>query len=477
MPGHTEFIPGGNEVRTHGYCLYLHIPDDWLECRCSYIPNSQGAMITREELGSALNQYSIVFGIDADALELFAEKAAEGESLKNVLLASGVKPISGEDEHLELLVVPPQKPDADEHSSVDMYLVQTFINVAAEEQIARIVPATAGIPGINIMGLPIPPPPGKPIATKIGKNIRREAESNLLIAATAGRVCQSPSEISVEDKFSVRGNVDFRVGSINFNGIVDVSGDVPDNFRVTASKGITVAGNIGACDVRCDGDIIVCGVDGGNKGTIYCGGTLRANFLHNVAVECLGDVIVGVEIHNCVIKALGKIVVDKGAISGGTCLARGGIEANILGSASYLRTRLHAGGDYRHIEEIERLIAEKDDELYLESTLKVETRIAESRKRRAELEERIADLQSNQSARADGKNCKVNVKSILYDNVHLTIGKTTEDMKELKDGAKTIIENSVDGGFRLLSTMTGLNVNADDIEIAFVTGQTKTRAG
>ena len=468
MTGNIEQHSGENEIRTHSYCLYLHMPDDRLECRASYIPNVQGAMITLEELLSALEQYNISYGIDHEALEAFVERTATGEAPKNMLLATGDKPVNGEDEHLELLVTPPPRPDPDVHSSVDMYLVQTFINVAAGDTIARIVPATTGIPGVNILGLPVPPQPGKPISTIIGKNIRRTSEDNLLIASADGRVCRTVAEISVEDKFNVKGNVDFRVGSIDFNGVVDVSGDVTDNFKITASKGLTVFGNIGACTIRCEGDMVVCGVDGGGRGTIYCGGTLRANFLHNAAIECSGDVIVGVEIHNCTVKALGKVIVDKGAISGGTCIARGGVEANILGSPSYLQTFVHAGGDYRKIDEIERLNAEKNFELYRESTLKAETAIAESRERIAELEASISALECNSGERQDGTNGMINVKRTIYDNVHLTIGKTTEVMKEMKDGARSIIENSVTGGLRVLPSMASLTVNALDIESALI---------
>ncbi len=45
---------GGNEIKKLGYSLYLRIPDNYLECRCSYVPRDQGSMMTRDEFTAYL---------------------------------------------------------------------------------------------------------------------------------------------------------------------------------------------------------------------------------------------------------------------------------------------------------------------------------------------------------------------------------------------------------------------------------------
>ena len=67
-------------------------------------------------------------------------------------------------------------------------------------------------------------------------------------------------------------------------------------------------------------------------------------------------------------------------------------------------------------------------------------------------------------------NAKINAKATLYENVQLTLGSVSETIQEQKDGPLSIIENSIEGGLRFLS-MTGLNVKASDIEVAFVLEQ------
>lgn len=460
---------GGNEIKKLGYTLFLRIPDNRLECRCSYVPHEQGSMMTRDDLASYLKQYSVSEGIDQMAFDDFVIKAIAGVQQIDVLLASGTVPVAGNDEYISLAVQPSAvvHSGAEETTSVDMHIVQTFVNVSSGDEIGRIIPAGPGIPGRNISGQPIPPQPGKPMKCKIGKNILLEDNGTLLIAATSGRFCQTSGEVSVEEEYIVKGDVNFRIGSINFKGVVEVRGDVLDNFNITATKGLTVTGNIGVCNVVSDGDITFCGMDGQDKGSIVCGGTLRAHFIHDVIIECSGDVIVDVEIHNCIIRTLGRIVVDKGAISGGSYIARGGIEAKKLGSAASVHTKLQSGVDYHDVEELEKLFA-----LLAVTQEKVKQspslpEISELRKTGAELTDRIMAVRNKADA---GANAKINAKGVLYENVQLTLGSVTETIKEQKDGPLSAIENSIEGGLRFLS-MTGLDIKAADIEQAFVREQ------
>jgi len=460
---------GGSEIKKLGYSLYLRIPDNYLECRCSYVPREQGSMITRDELAGYLKQYKVLEGIDQQVFDDFIVKAVAGQQQVDVQLAYGTEPVAGTDEYISLSAQFSAAIHSaiDEETNIDMHIVQTFINVSSGDEIGRIIPAGEGAPGRNIMGLPIPARPGKPMHVKIGKNIRSEENGTRLIAAATGRFCQSSGEISVEEEYVVKGDVNFRVGSINFKGVVDVRGDVLDHFDITASKGLTVAGNIGVCNIVSDGDITFCGMDGQDTATIVCGGTLRANFIHDVVVECAGDVIVGVEIHNCTVRTLGRIVVDKGAVSGGSYIARGGIEARKLGSAASVHTKLQAGVDYHDVEELESLfaaLAETQGKAKLTQSL---SEIAELRKKSAELTDRIMSIRGKADAVA---NAKINVKSTLYENVQLILGSVTEEIKEQKDGPLSVIENSIEGGLRFLS-MTSLDVKATDIELAFVREQ------
>ena len=462
----------GTEVKKLGYSLFIRIPENRQECRCSYVPREQGSMMTADEMAAYLKQYYVRDGIDQAALEDFTVKAAAGIQQTDVLIASGTAPTKGADAFISLTVQPTvATPDGDEaNAQVDMYMVQTFINISAGDEIGLIIPPEPGIPGRNIMGTSIPPQPGKPLNIKVGKNIRLEEDGTTLTAIATGRFCQTSGEISVEEEYLVAGDVNFKIGSINFKGVVNVRGDVLDNFDITATKGLSVTGNIGVCTIVSDGDITFCGMDGQDRGKITCGGTLRANFIHDTVIECVGDVFVEVEIHNCTIRTLGRIVVIKGAISGGSYIALGGIESKKIGSPASVRTKLTAGVDYRDVELLESLfagLAETQNKMKESQSL---NEIAEFRKTVAALTDSITAIRSKSDERT---NAKVNAKTAIYDKVLLSIGSVNEEIKEQRDGPVSVIENSIDGGLRYLS-MTGLNVKAADIERAFVMEQNKT---
>ena len=182
-------------------------------------------MMTREELGGFLALHNVKEGIDQQAFDLFVVRAAAGTQQVDVLLASGTPPVDGADGHISLSVPPTTEVHSGEEdvTSVDMHIVQTFINVSGGDEIGRIIPPEPGIPGRNILGLPIPPQPGKPLKCKIGKNILVEDDGARLIAATAGRFCRRP------ERFPSRRNMLSREMSI--------SGSARSNLRALLTSG------------------------------------------------------------------------------------------------------------------------------------------------------------------------------------------------------------------------------------------------
>jgi len=456
-------VKEGKEFKKLGYSLYIKIPEDKMECRCSYFPRSQGSMITLDELKANITLAGVKEGINEEVVKDFAIKAGAGQELLMVLLASGIPPVNGIDGHIEYLIKPDiPEVENEEGAVVDMKQVQTFLNVTPGFEIARIIPPVQGTPGRGVTGQDVLPPPVKDAVIKIGKNVK--LEDGTLVSTTDGRVCHVSGEISVEEQYAVAGDVGYKVGSIVFNGFVDVKGDVLDDFNINCTKGMKIGGNIGTCNIQTPGDITFCGMDGQENGIIVCGGTIRANFIHDSTIICDGDMLIDVELHNCTVKTLGRIVVNKGAISGGSYIARGGIEAKKIGSPASVYTKLTVGVDYRDLEEIEKLTAElKQNQIEIEQTTSLQD-IEVLRKVRATLTDSIFALRNKEDPLA---NAKINVKAVLYDNVLMAIGSINEKNKEQRDGKASIIENTIEGGLRYLS-LTSLDVIAKNIELAFV---------
>ena len=464
-PDQEQFA--GVEFKRHGYSLYVAFSDDKMECRCGYLPRHSGTMISRGELLNFLVQANVKVGIDEERLGEFLAAAAGRQTVRDAPLALGVPPAHGVDGWFS----PTAKPcirahhEEEEGDSHDFRNVQTFINVLPGDEIGRIMPHTTGVPGRKVTGEVAIPRHGKPLKLKVGKDVRAEEDGRLLFAEAAGRVCFAFGEISVAQEFRVSGDVNFRVGSVSFNGVVEVGGDVLDGFNVTATKGLRVAGNIGNCSICSEGDVTLCGMDGQGRGSIICSGTIRANYLHDCTIECAGDVIVETEIHNCTIWTLGRIIVNRGGIVGGSCTSLGGIEAARLGSLTSVHTKLIAGVDYRDALELEQLQAD----LALNHKLLEDGAgrdVDTLRMARSVLTDRIMAIRSKVDP---ARNAKINVKTALYEKVLLTVGLTSERTFEQQTGPFTIIENSTDGGLRYLN-LSSLEVNARVIEQACLRG-------
>ncbi len=463
----------GKEYKKLDYSLFVWISADKLECRCSYVAHRQGAMMTAEELKGYLAQSGVREGIIPEALDDFSARVAAGEALTMVLIAAGIPPEAGVDEHIEYIAQSSTvvRSAVDEATRVDMYNVLTFINVMPGDEIGRIIPQNPGHPGKSVTGQIIPQVAGKPLKIKMGNNIRLEDDGSLMVAEAAGRVCYAGNEISVAEEFIVQGDVNFRVGSIDFKGFVEVRGDVLDGFNITAAKGLRINGNIGACSIRSDGDIVFCGMNGQKKGSIVCGGSITANYIHETDVECVGDMNIEVELHNSLVKTLGKVVVNKGTISGGSCIALGGIETKKAGSPASILTELYAGVHYHDKEEYEHVLVELEKNGLQAARTRSASESEELKKARAVLMEKVMALRNTQYEQA---NPKINIKGTLYDNTYLCVSLVAKEKVNEQSGPLSVIENSIDGGLRFLK-MTGLDIKASTIEEAFVREQAMLR--
>jgi len=456
----------GREFRKQGFSLFVWISDDLLECCCSYLPRQPGDMMTAEELRGYLAQSDVKHGLIPDALDDFSVRAAAGQALTMVRVAAGTAPEAGQDGHIEYIA----RSSAialsviDESERVDMHNVLTFINVMPGAEIGRIVPPEPGHPGRGVTGRIILQKRGKPLQLKIGDNVRLDGDGVLLIAETAGRICHAAGEISVAEEFIVQGDVNFRIGSIEFNGFVEVRGDVLDGFNITALKGLRINGNIGACAIRSDGDISFCGMNGQKAGSIACGGTLTANHIHETDVECKGDVTIQAELYNCHVRSLGRVVVNSGAISGGSCIALGGIETKKAGSAASVLTELYAGIDYRDKDEYELLIAELEKNGFLMGRSRAASDMEDLKKTRTALMAKVMALRNRVDQRA---NPKINIKGKVFDNTFLGAGLAVREKIDERSGPFSAIENSIEGGLRFVA-MTGLDVKASAIEQVYI---------
>jgi hypothetical protein len=458
------------EFKRLGYSLVLMIAGDGLSCSAAYTPSGNGAPLTLTEFQTFMTQAKIREGIIQDGVEALLASAAQGTPVTCVI-AAGLAMVPGTDGTIRFAVRDALDNENNQEDTtepagdgrMDLRRVQRFLNVESGQLVGTILQPGEGTAGKNVRGQPIPAQPGTALDVELVRNIRLGDDGVSLYAEADGRLCWQGKELSVEDIYLIKGDIDFKVGNVLYNGYLDVKGDILDGFKVQASKGIKVQGNIGACEISSGGTISFCGLNGQGKATITCGGTVIANFIHDAQVEAEGDVLVETEARNCFIRSNGMIKVNKGVLAGGESVALGGIESSIIGTISSLRTRLIAGVSHQDLTELNRLFNELKELVARFNAPGKPMDAKEFGRIRAEI---TAKIQAVRERNHPAQNAKVNCKKRLHEGVSLTIGQTSEDVREGRDGPFSIIENSLEGGLRYLG-LTDLTVKAEEIEEAF----------
>jgi uncharacterized protein (DUF342 family) len=355
------------EKKTPKYTLRLELHHRGLELVGYIFPKQKGDNIKIQNVLDIFKELNITGEIDQEALRHFCGGANYGNAKEDIVLARGIDAIKGKDERIDFKVRPTSKEpryEKDSHGNIDYYNLHLFDNVMPGQVIGVIMPPEPGIPGKSVTGEEIPGQIGLPFERqpKAGDHVKlvSDGEGKRFVSKIPGRVVYESETISVTDIYDVNEEVGFNVGNIDFVGEVNIRGDVLNEFNIKAGKDLYIKGNVGTCRIEAAGDFEVEGVSGGGRGSIKCGGNMKARYLNDVTVECKKNILVKNEIVNCKIKCGGFIDVNMGAIMGGKTQALAGIEARALGSEIGVKTQLISGVCYIAEEKIANLRKELD---------------------------------------------------------------------------------------------------------------------
>ena len=173
-------------------------------------------------------------------------------------------------------------------------------------------------------------------------------------------------------------NVDVSTGNIDYEGSVEVNGNVSENFEVKAGGNVVVNGLVEGAKITAGGNIIIGkGMNGmGGKGYLRAGGDVIVKFLENVRVVTGGYVETEAILH-CRVSAGSEVRVDgrKGLIVGGYVQAAKKVTAKTIGGSMGAATILEVGvnpllkSQYTHMQKAlaDTTKTVKDAEVILEN--------------------------------------------------------------------------------------------------------------
>jgi hypothetical protein len=147
--------------------------------------------------------------------------------------------------------------------------------------------------------------------------------------------------ISVLEQFTVKGDVDFKTGNINFKGNVLVTGMVKEGFKVECDD--LTANEINGATILIRGDLKVS--NGIVNSHIETQGNVQAKFLNNVKIFAHGNMMITREIMGSRILISGALTNEAGRITACLIAARMGLSVKQIGTEKAEPSTIKTGVD------------------------------------------------------------------------------------------------------------------------------------
>ncbi|ARP86093.1 DUF342 domain-containing protein [Bordetella genomosp. 9] len=314
-----------------------------------------GRGVQLAEVRAALAGHNIVYGVDEQALL----QAVEQGAVESALIASGIPPKPGAPTQFESLLKREREPE-DDNALVDYRTLGSLVLVKAGMPLMRRIPGTPGTDGIDVFGNPAPPPPPDdlPFDDNLAGVAADPADPDVLVAAIDGMPSLLPHGVSVNPVVEVDA-VDLASGNIDFQGTLQVRGDVTTGMSVKVSGDVLVSGTVEAAHIDAGGNVVVKGgILGAAEGSpgaettrlaqVSARGSVQARFIGNATISAGKDVVVEREIRQSDVAAGDTVTVglkgsQQGNINGGQVRALRAVKAVSLGTMAGVRTVIQVG--------------------------------------------------------------------------------------------------------------------------------------
>jgi uncharacterized protein len=332
--------------------LSIGVAGDGLYATLSIQPAQGGKPVSKADVVAALAAKGVTEGILLDDIN----RAIAAGMADGVIIARGRAPVPGADGRLESQVsqVRSRVPRMTESGQIDFRDLGDILAVRPGEVLMVRRPATAGVPGITVMGEPIPTHAGKDVmfAAKLDGAQIDPANPDRLLAEIAGQPIEVNGGMIVVPVYTVAA-VNMSSGNISFDGSVVVRGDVAAGMTIRASGDIEIGGTAEPCTLDAGGSIVVKGGALGGVGrkdlaesVIRCGGSFSAAYAQQLRVEAGDSIFIDDMAMQCDLAAGNHICVGhkrRGHIIGGRMLATLSISGKVLGSPNRIATQFEVG--------------------------------------------------------------------------------------------------------------------------------------
>lgn len=329
-----------------GEDITVTISRDEMEARVKLsAPEPGGAALGYDAALQKLQQAGVAHGLDEQALRNLLE--TKDYSIEPIV-AAATPPADGADGKLEFHFSTGAKsgrPKELENGKVDLKTLDLYEPVEQGQLLVSRTLATEGTPGTTVKGKEIKQKRGKDATFPKGRNVDVNAEKTEMRSQCSGLVEYISGSVNVSNVYRVDGDVNTGIGNIDFDGSIQISGNVISGHKIKATGGIFVGGVVEASELIAGGNVeIKRGMQGMDKGMIRADGSISILYIERGTAIAGGTVTVDASIHSNLQAGVSLYAKGKrGSIIGGSASAANEIVANSIGSVSHVQTDVEVG--------------------------------------------------------------------------------------------------------------------------------------
>lgn len=290
---------GSGEKVTVGIEPLVILDEDGWTARMTLYPPLEGESLPEiPEILALLEQSGVRWGIRKKHIEACIDAVKmQKQPQKDQVIARGRLPVNGEDAWLRIDVPFGEQAGKEQGDGrIDFRERRLFVGVDKGQLLATKVPATVGIPGINVQGREIPQSPGRDLALKNCENIIFDAETGEIRAAFDGVLSVvSDCSLKVTAKLLIAEDVDFHTGNIDSRGGLEIKGTVKPGFKVVAGGNVLIGGGVESAHVVSGGNIVIKGGLAGKEALVEAEGDVEVPAVRKGVIVSRADVQIGRE--------------------------------------------------------------------------------------------------------------------------------------------------------------------------------------
>lgn len=345
-----------------------------------YPPNSSRFEPKEDKILSMIHGKGVKIGVKVNRIQELVEELEEtGKPIIGAVIAEGKEPSVGRDAWFHFAIDTGETVgEMRQDGSMDFKAKSIFHSVKKGQLLLVKHNPTVGEDGQDVLGHRLPGKLGEDIKMNAVVGVETTKGDLEFRASEDGIVEITEKSIRVIPGLLINGDVDYKTGNIEAGKAdVFVKGGVVTGFTVTSDNDINIENEAEAAELRAKGIVRVKGgIIGGRErtGLTYSESRVEALYLSSGAVvESMGDVVIGSEVLNSVIKTSGTVICEQGAgtIYGGEIWSYGGVRARVIGAAgAETQTKIHLGLDVFKLKAAELHLEEQGIEKQIKSLTK-----------------------------------------------------------------------------------------------------------